>query len=43
MSEKAIARLNVKDLKIVNICQKGLGCTEFDDLDTFQKCGNIDN
>ena len=43
LSEKAIARLNIKDLKIVNICQKGLGCTEFEDVDSFQKCKNIDS
>ena len=43
MSEKAITRLNIKDLKIVNVCQKGLGCTEFEDMNAFQKCENIDN
>lgn len=43
LSEKAIARLNVKDLKIVNVCQKGLGCAEFEDMDSFQKCENIDS
>ena len=43
LSEKAIARLNIKDLKIVNVCQKGLGCTEFEDLDSFLKRGNIDS
>lgn len=43
LSEKAIARLNIKDLKIINVCQKGIGCTEFEDMDSFLKCGNIDN
>lgn len=43
LSEKAISRLNAKDLKIINVCQKGLGCTEFEDMDSFLKCGNIDN
>ena len=43
LSEKAIARLNIKDLKIINVCQKELGCTEFENVDSFQKCENIDS
>ena len=37
------ARLNIKDLKIINVCQKGIGCTAFEDMDSFLKCGNIDS
>lgn len=43
LSEKAVARLNAKDLKIINVCQKELGCSEFPDIDSFSKCENIDN
>ena len=43
LAEKAITRLNNKDLKIINICQKGLGFAQFEDVESFLKCDNINS
>ena len=43
LAEKALTRLNNKDLKIINVCQKGLGFTQFEDIESFLKCDNINS
>ena len=43
LAEKAIVRLNNKDLKIINVCQKGLGFSQFEDVESFLKCENINS
>ena len=43
LAEKAIVRLNNKDLKIINVCQKGLGFSQFEDVESFLKCDNINS
>ena len=43
LAEKALARLNNKDLKIINVCQKGLGFSQFEDVESFLKCDNINS
>ena len=43
LAEKALTRLNNKDLKIINVCQKGLGFSQFEDVEAFLKCDNINS
>lgn len=43
LAEKALTRLNKKDLKIINVCQKGLGFAQFEDVESFLKCDNINS
>lgn len=43
LAEKALIRLNNKDLKIINVCQKGLGFSQFEDVESFLNCDNINS
>ena len=43
LAEKAIVRLNNKDLNIINICQKGLSFAQFEDVESFLNCDNINS